>query len=124
MELGSMIRFFSIVSLTNCYQNNIGGTTKRSVGMAMQVGIGNLAGTMSAYMFLPKDAPVHFRPGYQGLLGLAAMSALLSTGMTIYLRMENKRRDREFKKPEEYSAEEMALEREKGDNASFFRYTV
>jgi len=24
--------------------NNIGGTTKRSVGMAMQVGVGNLAG--------------------------------------------------------------------------------
>lgn len=92
--------------------------------MAMQVGIGNLAGTMSAYMFLPKDASKHFAPGYKGLLGLAAMSCALSIGMTIYLRMENSRRDKEFKKPEEYTAEEMALEREMGDNASFFRYTV
>jgi hypothetical protein len=91
--------------------------------MAMQVGIGNLAGCMSAYMFLPRDGP-HFRPGYIGLLGLAAMSATLSACMTVYYRMENSRRDREFKKPEEYTVEEMALEREKGDNASFFRYTV
>lgn len=92
--------------------------------MAMQVGIGNLAGTMSAYMFLPRDAAKKFAPGYKGLLGLAAMSCALSIGMTIYLRMENIRRDKEFKKPEEYTVEEMALEREKGDNASFFRYTV
>ncbi|KAE9972908.1 hypothetical protein EG328_004716 [Venturia inaequalis] len=116
--------YANVPQVTAWNSNNIGGTTKRSVGMAMQVGIGNLAGTMSAYMFLPKDASKHFAPGYQGLLGLAAMSCVLSIGMTIHLRMENKRRDREFKKPELYTVEEMALEREKGDNASFFRYTV
>jgi hypothetical protein len=74
-------------------------------------------------MFLPRDGP-HFRPGYNGLLGLAAMSAAGSIFMTLYLRRENARRDREYTKPEEYTVEEMALEREKGDNASFFRYTV
>ncbi|TID27674.1 high-affinity nicotinic acid transporter [Venturia nashicola] len=116
--------YSNVPQCTAWNSNNIGGTTKRSVGMAMQVGIGNLAGTMSAYMFLPKDASKHFAPGYKGLLGLAAMSCALSIGMTIYLRMENNRRDKEFKKPEEYTVAEMALEREKGDNASFFRYTV
>ena len=48
----------------------------------------------------------------------------MSTFMTIYLRWENKRRDREHKPPAEYTAEEKAAERELGDNASFFRYVV
>jgi len=52
------------------------------------------------------------------------MSLCLCVFMTIYLRRENARRDREYKPPSEYTAEEKALEREKGDNATFFRYTV
>lgn len=43
--------------------------------------------------------------------------------MTIYYRRENCRRDRVYKKPDKHSAEEKALERENGDNATFFRFT-
>lgn len=52
------------------------------------------------------------------------MSLVLSVIMTLYLRRENARRDREYKHPDEYTAEEKWTEREKGDNATFFRYTV
>jgi hypothetical protein len=52
------------------------------------------------------------------------MSLVLCVFMTIYLRRENARRDREYKAPSEYTLEEKLAEREKGDNASFFRYTV
>ncbi|KAF1984591.1 high-affinity nicotinic acid transporter [Aulographum hederae CBS 113979] len=104
--------------------NNIGGSTKRSVGIAMQVMIGNLGGVISAYLFLPKDSP-HFGSGHAALIGLNSMSAVLSVGMTLYLRRENRRRDRAaVKKIEEYTAEEKMAEREMGDSASFFRYTV
>lgn len=44
--------------------------------------------------------------------------------MTIYLRQENARRDREYKAPEDYTEAEKRLERAKGDSATFFRYTV
>lgn len=44
--------------------------------------------------------------------------------MTLYLRRENARRDRVYKAPELYTAAEKYEEREKGDGASFFRYTV
>jgi len=37
--------------------NNIGGSLKRGVGIAMHVGFGNLGGAISAYCFLPKYAP-------------------------------------------------------------------
>lgn len=44
--------------------------------------------------------------------------------MTVYLRQENARRDRDYKAPDDYTEVEKQLEREKGDSATFFRYTV
>jgi len=103
--------------------NNIGGSLKRGVGIAMHVGFGNLGGTASAYLFLTKDRPRYY-PGFATLLACQVMAASLSIFMTIYLRRENARRDREYKPPSEYTEEERVAEREKGDNATFFRYTI
>jgi len=103
--------------------NNIGGSTKRGVGIAMHVGFGNLGGILASFVYLKKDSP-KFHTGHFILLGLMSMSLLLQVFMTIYLRRENARRDAEYKRPEEYTSAEKELERERGDNASFFRYTV
>ncbi|KAK4160571.1 putative high-affinity nicotinic acid transporter [Cladorrhinum sp. PSN259] len=103
--------------------NNIGGSLKRGVGIAMHVGFGNLGGTISAFLFIPKHRPRYFS-GFGTLLGCQLMALILSVIMTIYLRRENARRDREYKPPSEYTEEERIAERDKGDNATFFRYTV
>jgi hypothetical protein len=103
--------------------NNIGGTTKRGVGIAMQVGAGSAGGIIASFIFLPKDSP-DFIPGHCILIALVSMSALLSGYMTTYLRLENRRRDREYKDPKLYTMEDKAAERLKGDYATFFRYTV
>ena len=103
--------------------NNIGGSVKRGVGIAMHVGFGNLGGIMAGFIFLTKWSP-QFVPGHSILIGCLSMSTILSIIMTTYLRRENARRDREYKKPEEYTEAEKELEREKGDHATFFRYTI
>lgn len=104
--------------------NNIGGSTKRGIGIAMHVGFGNLGGVVASFIYRSTDAP-HYYSGHGTLIGLITMSTILSTIMTTYLRRENVRRDSKYpKKPEEYIEEETTAEREKGDNASFFRYTV
>lgn len=104
--------------------NNIGGSTKRSVGIAMQCVMGNLGGIISAYSFLPRDEP-RYIPGHGMLAGMCAFAALLSLFMTVYLRRENAQRNAMcLKKPEEYTNEERLAERELGDQASFFRYTI
>jgi hypothetical protein len=103
--------------------NNIGGSVKRAVGIAMHVGFGNLGGTLSGFIYRPQDSP-RYLVGHVTLVGTISMSIVLSTFMTMYLRKENARRDAEYKKPSEYTAEEKQLETEKGDNATFFRYTV
>lgn len=103
--------------------NNIGGSLKRGVGIAMHVGFGNLGGTISGYLFLARDGPRYLR-GHSILLACQFMAFCLTIFMTIYLRRENARRDREYKAPADYTEEEKHAEREKGDNATFFRYTV
>jgi MFS family permease len=131
--------------------NNIGGSTKRGVGIgesiflfpqsgiasqvayanqflfplqtAMHVGFGNLGGAIAGFLYRSKDAPM-FYPGHGTLIATETMSTILAIIMTIYLRRENARRNREYKPPSEYTFEEMTQEREKGDNATFFRYTV
>lgn len=103
--------------------NNIGGSLKRGVGIAMHVGFGNLGGIVAGFIYQAKAAP-RYKAGHSSLIGLLTMSSTLCALMTIYLRRENARRDAQYKRPEEYTDAEKILEREKGDNASFFRYTV
>ena len=103
--------------------NNIGGSTKRGVGIAMHVGFGNLGGILASFVYLSKTGP-RFIQGHCILIGLLAMSASLQTFMTLYLRRENARRDSVHKNPAQYSVQEKEAERQRGDNATFFRYTV
>ncbi|KAK6364978.1 hypothetical protein LTS17_011674 [Exophiala oligosperma] len=103
--------------------NNIGGSVKRGVGIAMHVGFGNLGGAISGFIYLSKDSP-EFTQGHAILIAMISMSTCLCIFMTLYLRRENARRDREYKSPAEYNANDKHAEREKGDNATFFRYTT
>jgi hypothetical protein len=56
------------------------------------------------------------------------MSAVLTIFMSLYLRRENARRDawavENNMLPENYTEEQKKEEREKGDYATFYRYTV
>jgi hypothetical protein len=103
--------------------NNIGGSLKRGIGIAMQIGFGNLGGVISSFTYLTTDEP-RFIKGHAILIGLLSMSFVLTAFMTVYLRRENARRDALGVNPEEYSIEQKEEQREKGDEASFFRYTV
>lgn len=103
--------------------NNTGGSTKRSIALAMQAMTGNLGGILSAFVYLSADSPQYVK-GHCILIGMLAMSMAICTTMTTYYRRENARRDREFKAPGSYTGGEKAAERERGDAASFFRFTV
>jgi MFS family permease len=47
--------------------NNIGGSTKRGVGIAMHVGFGNLGGAIAGFLYLSKDKPQYY-PGHGTLI--------------------------------------------------------
>lgn len=53
-----LLGVYPVVPLIGAWNsNNIGGTLKRGVGIAMQVGFGNFGGVIAAYVYLPRDAP-------------------------------------------------------------------
>lgn len=82
-----------------------------------------MGGAVSGFIFQARDAP-HYRMGHGILIAMCSLTILLATFMTWYLRRENSRKDAAYKPPHEYTIPEMELEADKGDNASFFRYTV
>ncbi|KAF4551340.1 MFS-type transporter-like protein 23 [Elsinoe fawcettii] len=103
--------------------NNTGGSTKRSISLAMQAMCGNLGGILASFIYLSRNGP-QYTQGHCILIGLLTMSGTISATMSAYYRRENRRRDRLYKKPSDYTVEEKAAEREKGDHATFFRFTV
>jgi hypothetical protein len=84
---------------------------------------GNMGGAVSGFIFQARDAP-HYHTGHGILLALCCLTVLLASFMTWYLRRENSIRDSKHKPPQEYTLSEQEAEADKGDNASFFRYTV
>ncbi|KAL5322196.1 hypothetical protein ACEPPN_010166 [Leptodophora sp. 'Broadleaf-Isolate-01'] len=107
--------------------NNIGGSLKRGVGIAMHVGSGNLGGILASFIYLPKDSP-RFIQGHAILIALISLSFCLSLGIRFWLKAENARRDawaaEHNMQPEDMTREQKLAERHMGDYASFFRYTL
>ncbi|RYN27408.1 hypothetical protein AA0112_g7867 [Alternaria arborescens] len=113
----------NVPQITSWNSNNVGGSVKRGVAIAMQIGTGNMGGAVSGFIFQARDAP-HYHTGHGILLALCCLTVLLASFMTWYLRRENSIRDSKHKPPQEYTLSEQEAEADKGDNASFFRYTV
>ncbi|OJJ56092.1 hypothetical protein ASPSYDRAFT_183076 [Aspergillus sydowii CBS 593.65] len=97
---------------------NLGGRTRRSVGTAFQVGIGNIGGIVGTYSFLEKDAPL-YRNGYIIGLSFACFSGAMATIYFLGLWYENRQRERMLAEGVEVTAEE---EEKLGDLACTYRY--
>ncbi|KAF8600849.1 MFS general substrate transporter [Ceratobasidium sp. AG-I] len=101
--------------------NNIGGSMKRSVAIAMIVAFGNLGGLIASYTYISRNAPRYYS-GHGTLIAVLAMGATVALVVHLYCKRENARRDREHKAPGAYTQDELAAESTRGDQASFFRF--
>jgi len=99
--------------------NNIGGATKRAVGMAIVISVGNCGGIISSFIYQRS-----YRPRYYighgvciaFLMGLTFCGTLFM--MAYYKRQNSKREERS------YTEEEYLKYEDEGDNAPYFRYTL
>jgi MFS family permease len=73
-------------------QNNLSGQWKRAFGSSIQVMIGNIAGIIGAYIFLPTEKPF-YETGYGTALGFMWLGAACATAMVVLMWRENKKRD-------------------------------
>ncbi|KEF55077.1 uncharacterized protein A1O9_08730 [Exophiala aquamarina CBS 119918] len=85
---GFAAQTISIVWLSN----NMGGHYKRAIGVAMQIGFGNIAGIIASFIYLQSEAPT-YHTGFGTGLGMLFAGILAATGYFIYLRRENAARD-------------------------------
>ncbi|WVQ96924.1 hypothetical protein IAU59_004032 [Kwoniella sp. CBS 9459] len=106
--------------------NNQGGTLKRAVAIALQVGGSNSSGFVASFAYLSKDAP-RYEKGHVIAASFNAMALIVASGIAAYMVYENRRRDRLYGKPEHaignLSEAEIEQERHLGDKARWFRYT-
>ncbi|KAG9243453.1 high-affinity nicotinic acid transporter [Calycina marina] len=119
---------FSVVPFNSAWTtNNLGGSLKLGVGLAMQFGAATLGGVIASFVYLPKDAP-RFRTGHYVLVGLCSIALCFVVLLMFLLDRENKRRDRELAvlglSLDDYTKELQDNDREKGDDTLFFRYTI
>ncbi|VBB78581.1 Putative Permease of the major facilitator superfamily [Podospora comata] len=100
--------------------NNLAGSLKRSVGMAVQIGVGNLGGAMASNFYRAKDAP-RYRLGHGLELGFIGAGIVASLILLVGYSSANKKRVKKIEDGDlgRYTQEELS---EKGDKAITFRY--
>ncbi|CAK4030680.1 MFS general substrate transporter [Lecanosticta acicola] len=103
--------------------NNLSGSYKRAVGVALQISIGNLSGAMASNFYRQSDAPRYYL-GHGLEIGFITMGIVAATIMIFtYKRINAKRAERVADGFEADAASVQELS-EQGDRAPTFRYTL
>lgn len=75
------------------FSMNLGGHHRRAIGVAWQIGFGNIGGIIATYSFVAADAP-RYTKGYAICMGFILLSALSCCLYFAALVMENRRREK------------------------------
>ncbi|CEQ43156.1 SPOSA6832_05059 [Sporobolomyces salmonicolor] len=108
--------------------NNLSGSTKRGVGSAFQIGIGNLGALVSSNVYRAQDAP-DYHMGHGIVLGFVGVGFICAPLYALYLTRLNARKEREQAEQDAlpdhekrvYTIQEL---RDLGDRAPEFVYTI
>ncbi|KAI2629898.1 MFS general substrate transporter [Hypoxylon sp. NC1633] len=102
--------------------NNLAGSYKRSAGMAIQIGVGNLGGAIASNFYRQKDSPQYIL-GHGLELGFISGGIIAAFILVIAYATINKKRDRITQEGGEsqYTAQELSM---RGDKAITFRYMI
>ncbi|RBR11649.1 uncharacterized protein FIESC28_08876 [Fusarium coffeatum] len=100
--------------------NNLSGSYKRSVGMAIQIGVGNLGGAMASNFYRQKDGPRYIL-GHALELGFIGGGIIAALILIFGYSRINKSRERRMAAGEHETISEEELSA-KGDKAVTWRY--
>lgn len=96
------------------------GHFKRSIGVAMVFGGGNIGGIIASNIFITTEAP-YYHTGISTCLGLLVMCGTMATVLAVAITLENKKRDRGGR---DYRYEDVSELDNLGDNHPSFRYSL
>ncbi|ROT38290.1 MFS general substrate transporter [Sodiomyces alkalinus F11] len=100
--------------------NNLAGSYKRSVGMAIQIGVGNLGGAMASNFYRARDSPRYIL-GHALELGFICGGIIAALILIFTYTTINKKRDRLMRVGEDKKLTQQELAA-KGDRAVTWRY--
>lgn len=100
--------------------NNLAGSYKRSAGMAIQIGVGNLGGAMASNFYREPDSP-RYVLGHGLELGFVCAGILAAAVLNVGYAATNRRRGQRLAEGGEggFASRELS---EMGDKAYTFRY--
>jgi len=111
---------YSAMPVIVCWFNmNLGGHHRRAVGIAWQVGFGNIGGIIATYAFLSTDAP-YYKTGYSICLAFLCLSAFSCCVYAAAVVTQNRQRD---KRPRDLGLTEYE-KTELGDMSPDYRYML
>ncbi|KAK4502735.1 hypothetical protein PRZ48_006161 [Zasmidium cellare] len=102
--------------------NNLAGSYKRAIGVAIQISMGNMAGAMASNFYRKKDAPRYIL-GHALEIGFICVGMVAATILIVSYDRINKKRVKQVANGEHngYTPEELS---DLGDRAMTFRYTL
>ncbi|KAF9533276.1 putative MFS transporter [Crepidotus variabilis] len=107
--------------------NNIAPSSKRAVGMALLISVGNMGAIAGSNVYLAREAP-KYPTGFGASFGFLCLGILMAVILRFAYARENKRRDRLVEElggeqgvRARYSEQELL---DMGDRSPFFRYTL
>lgn len=101
---------------------NLAGPTKRAVGIAYMLGLGNVGGIIGSYIYIDSEKPT-YPTGFGASFGFASLGILSCLGLELGFWAINRSRSKltEAEIRERYTEEELE---KLGDRSPLFRYTL
>lgn len=127
--IGEYISFAVLIKsgniLTNHIANNTAPSSKRAVGMALLISLGNLGGICGANIYLASEAP-KYPAGFGTSLTICCLAVITAIILRFVYDRENKKRKRLIEEQGDeltrrYTEQEML---DLGDENPFFVYTL
>jgi MFS family permease len=114
------------IILVSWIANSLAPSSKRAVGMALLISVGNMGGIMGSNIYLDREKP-KYTTGFAVSLAMCAGSVLMTFVLRWAYQRENRKREALLAEHGEaeirarYSDQEML---ELGDKSPFFKYTL
>ncbi|KIW54648.1 hypothetical protein PV05_06996 [Exophiala xenobiotica] len=123
VAIGLYCPFTCVVTLV---ANNLAPSSKRAVGMALLISVGNMGGICGSNIYFSAEAP-DYPTGFGVCLAICVLSIISAYILRVAYRRENKRRDEYVAQEGEAAIKARYTEQELldlGDRSPFYRYTL
>jgi len=100
------------------FAHNLGSESKTAAGIPMYTTVGQCGSILGSHLFPTTDGPRYIR-GFAVACALEFLAAVCGVVLTVYYRLENRRRDRKYGVPEFGAAVDTSV---LADEAPTFRY--